>query len=250
MHRAELDALESEAARKERVALVGLRFLTGVKGAFDITDGPLEKLPHALGPLPRYLTAARLHRPEVNMARAGVVARRAQVRLERARYYPDIALGLRAKWSRAPEVEDQRNPYVRDPANFLSYGVGLVLEWKLDFLPTSARVAHAQAQLEEMRATERYALGGVGVEVEHAFAEARDADRRLDAYTRAAQYARQWLLKVQQGIDVGVKDDEEIVDPAKEYAMKRFSQMSATFDYNVAIAKLALATGWDGMTLE
>ena len=135
------------------------------------------------------------------MARAGVAARTAQLRLERSRYFPDVGVGLSARWSRAPLVTDQMNPFYLDNANFLRYGAAVVLRWKLDLLPQAAREAQAAAQLEEMRATERYALGGVGVEVEQAFQEAKDAERRLDAYTRAASYARQWLIKVQQGID-------------------------------------------------
>jgi hypothetical protein len=59
--------------------------------------------------------------------------------------------------------------------------------------------------------------------------------------------ARRWLVQVQQGIDVGTFDDQDIVDPAKEYALKRFAQMTAMFDYNVALARLALATGWDAI---
>jgi outer membrane protein TolC len=243
MHRAELDARHSEAAKQATVALSGLRFLTGVHGDFDIPDEPLERTKHRLGPLPRYLAAARLHRPEINMARAGVLARQAQVRLERARAYPDVGLGFRWKYASAPEIADQRNPFVKDAANYHSYGAGLVFEWKLQ--PIAARLAGANAELEKMRATERYALGGVGVEVEKAYAEAEDAALRLEAYERAAKYARQWLIKVQQGIDIGTFDDEDIIDPAKEYALKRFSVMSATFDYNVAMAQLALATGWD-----
>jgi outer membrane protein TolC len=147
-------------------------------------------------------------------------------------------------------VVDQRNPFVRDDANRVFYGAALVLRWKLDFLPQSARVAQAEAQLEELRATERYALGGVGVEVEQAFAEVEDAAARLDAYSRATGYARQWLIKVQQGIDVGTFEDEDLVDPAREYAFKRFAQLTAIFDYNVSVAKLALATGWDAVTGE
>src|SRR5690606_469979 len=142
---------------------------------------------------------------------------------------------------------DQRNPFANDPANFASYGFGLALRWKVDFLPQAARDAQAEAQLEEVRATERFALGGVGVEVEKAFAEAQAANRRLDAWTRASQFAKQWLIKVQQGIDIGTFDEEDIVDPSKEYALRKFSQMSATYDYNVALAQLAQATGWDGM---
>ncbi len=244
MHRAELTARESEAIKQERIAMAGLRFLTGVQGPFDIPDKPLRRIEHRLAPLARYLTAARLHRPEINMARAGVAARTAQLRMERARYFPDIGVGLSARWSRAPLVTDQMNPFYLDNANYLRYGAAVVLRWKLDLLPQAAREAQAAAQLEEMRATERYALGGVGVEVEQAFQEAKDAERRLDAYTRAASYARQWLIKVQQGIDVGVFEDQDIVDPAKEYALKTFAQMVATFDYNLALAKLWQATGW------
>jgi outer membrane protein TolC len=247
MYRAELEARESEAQKQERIALAGLRFLTGVKGELDIPDRPLRRVPHTLAPLGRYLDAARLFRPEVNMARAGVIARQAQVRLEQSRYFPDLGVALSARYSRAPEVTNQTNPWVSDSANRFHYGAALGLKWKLDFLPQSARVAQARAQLEEIRATERYALGGVGAEVEQAFAEATDAGKRVDAYARAQGYARQWLIKVQQGIDVGTFDDEDIVSPAKEYALKRFAQMSAVYEYNVAIARLAQATGWESI---
>lgn len=250
IHRAELEAKRSEAAKQGTIALAGLRFLTGMGQDLDVPDEPLRRSKHSLGPLARYLTAARLFRPEINMARAGVLARRALLELERARYYPDLALGLWASRSYAPEVADQLNPFVRDDANYIRYGGALLLNWKLDLLPQAARVAQAEAQLEEIRATERFALGGVGVEVETAFADASDAAQRLSAYTDATRYAKQWLVKVQEGIDVGTFDDEDIVDPAKEYALKRFLQMNATLDYNVAMAKLALATGWSAVAPE
>lgn len=248
MYRAELEARQSEAKRQEAIALSGLRFLTGSGPDANVGDVPLRQNSHRLGPLSHYLSAARLYRPEVNMARAGVMAREAQANIERAKFFPDLALGLTFGYSMAPLVEDQRNPFVKDNANYLSYGAGVVFKYKLDFLPQSARLQQANAQLEEQRATERYALGGVGTEVEQAFREAEDAARRLDAYTRATSYAKQWLVQIQEGIDVGTYDDQDIVDPAREYATKRFLQMNATFDYNVAMAKLGQATGWDLVT--
>jgi outer membrane protein TolC len=250
MYRAELDARASEASRQERIALAGLRFFTGAREPIAITDAPLKRVRHTLGPVSRYLEAARLFRPEINMARAGIVARQAQVRLENSKYFPDIGVALTARYGRAPEVTNQINPYVNDTANRFFYGAALAMKWKLDFLPQSARIAQAEAQLEEVRATERYALGGVATEVETAFAEASDTAVRLDAYTRALSYAKQWMIKVQQGIDVGTSEDDEIATPAKEYALKRFSQMSAIFDYNVAMAKLAQATGWEAVLTE
>jgi outer membrane protein TolC len=247
MNRAELSARRAEVQQQERTAMAGLRFLTGVDGSLDVVDVPLEKTKHVLGPLARYLGAARLHRPEVNMARAGVLAREAQLDVQRAHYFPDLGLGISARWQRAPAIDDQVNPFIRDEANFFRYGAALVLRWKLDLLPNSARVAQAEAVLEEQRATERFALGGVGVEVETAFEEARAAERRWEAYRDAARYAKQWLIMVQQGIDVGTFEDEDIVEPAKEYALKKFALMSATFDYNVALGKLAAATGWEAI---
>lgn len=247
MHRAELAARESEVVKQAEIARAGLAFLIGAPGRVEIVDEPLAKVGHALAPLARYLVAARLYRPEINMARAGIVAREAQLRLQQARYLPDLGLGLTASWAQAPGIDDQQNPFVRDSANYLRYAAGLVLRWKMDFLSQSAREAQAQADLEALRASEQFALGGVGVEVQTAFHEARDAAQRLDAYTEATGYARRWLVIVQQGIDIGTFDDEDIIDPAREYALKRFARMQATFDYNMALSKLALATGWDAV---
>lgn len=250
MHREELIARESEATKQEAVALSGLKFYTGMENGIDVPDQPLNRLAHHLAPLAHYLAAARLYRPEVNMARAGVLAREAQMRIERARLFPDLGLALSARYIDATDITNQKNPFVRDVGHAQSYGAALVFRYKLDFLPQSARLSQAEAQLEEQRATERFALGGVGVEVEQAFRDAQDAERRLDAYTRAVGYVKKWLVQVQQGIDIGTFEEKDVVDPAKEYALKRFSQMSATFDYNIALARLAQATGWDAIVAE
>jgi len=247
MYRSDLDVKASEAREQAASARAALAFLVGATGPFDIVDEPLQVLPHVVGPVSRYLSAARLNRPEVNMARAGVAARAAQVRLQRARYYPDVGLGLSAAWRRAPAVDDATNPYSYDAGNYLRYSAGLVLEWKLDLLPKVAQLAQAQAELEEMRATEQYALGGVGLEVEQAWGEAIETARRLAACNDSARYARQWMVKIQQGIEVGLFEDSDMGEPAKEYAQRRFAEMKATFDHDVALARLARATGWEGL---
>jgi len=250
MYRADLDARFAEAQREERKALAGLKFLTGVEGAFDIPDAPLLRSGQRRLPLSRYLEVARLFRPEINMARAGIVARKAQWELERARSYPDLGLGVRVKWARAPQVTDQRNPFLGDDANTLQYGAALGLKWNLDFLPQSAKAEEARAKLEETEATERFALGGVATEVEQAFLDAQAAEQRLEAAAAALHYSKQWLVKVQQAIDIGTMDNQDIVDPSKEYALRRFSQLSAIFDYNTALARLAQASGWRAILSE
>ncbi|MBK8259590.1 MAG: TolC family protein [Polyangiaceae bacterium] len=243
---AEIEAREAEAERYEKAALTGLRFYTGV-ATVDIDNIPLGPPKHPLGHVTRYLTAARLYRPEVQMVRAGIDARQAQVRMARSALYPDVGLLLQAGISAAPEIANVLNPYVADPGNYFRYGAALVFQWKLDFLPADARVRFADAQLEEMRATEQLALGGVGTEVEIAYDEAIDWRKRSDAYTKAVSASKRWLILVSQGIDVGTKEAKDLIEPAKSYALNKVSQLNALYEYNLAMARLAKATGWDAL---
>lgn len=242
----ELEVREAEAGRYVAVALAGLRFLTGVPGA-DITSSSLQAPKHQLGHVTRYLTAARLYRPELAMARAGIAARTAQVHLARAQLFPDIGLGLSLGVSAAPEVANQINPFANDPGNYVTYGAALVFQWKLDVLPQAARIRFAEAQLEEVRAQARLALGGAASEVEIAHAEAADWQKRAAAYKKAMSYAKQWLVRVQQGIDVGTIEEKELLEPAKAYALQRFNYLNATMELALALSRLAKATGWDAI---
>jgi hypothetical protein len=52
---------------------------------------------------------------------------------------------------------------------------------------------------------------------------------------------------VQQGIDVGTMADKDLIDPAKAYATNRFNQLNATMDLDMAMSRLAKATGWDAI---
>ncbi|HEU4412339.1 MAG TPA: TolC family protein, partial [Polyangiaceae bacterium] len=245
--RAEIAARSAEAEKFERIALAGLRFLTGVGARFDIPQRPLKPPKHKLGPLTNYLEAARAYRPEVNQARAGIAAREAQADLARAKMFPDLGLTLVGAYARAPEITDQLNPFVRDDANFFRYGFAFGVRWKLDFVPAAARVRASEAQLEENRQLYRYALGGSGVEVQTAYAQVIEARKKFEAYQESSKLARRWLLQVNQGLDLGTYEQRDLVEPSRQYALQRFNYLSATLDYNNAMSALALATGWDSL---
>ena len=243
---AELHVRKAEAERFEQVAIAGLRFYSGVRN-LKLADEPLKQCPHKLGHLARYLSAARLNRPEVKQARAGIAAREAQLRLSRSQLFPDLGLGLNVGLSAAPEIADQINPYVKDGGNYFHYGAAIVFQWRLDFAPAIARIAYAEAQLQEVMALDRKALGGVAAEVEQAYAEVVDWQKRLDAYQKAEHYSRKWYVTVQQAIDIGTLDDDELLDPAKRYAEHRYNVLKSIMEYNLAMSKLAKATGWDAI---
>ncbi|MCU0658661.1 MAG: TolC family protein [Polyangiaceae bacterium] len=243
---AELEGRTAEARRAEQVALAALRFYTGVE-QLHVPPEPLQPPRHELGPLESYQQLALQHRPELKMARAGLSARKAQVDLAKAKLFPDIGLSLFGNYSRAPEITDQLNPFVRDDANYLRYGLAFGVRWSLDFLPAQARVRQSEAQLGEMEQTSRFALGGVATEVEKAHAEATEQKKKTDAFQRASKLARQWMIRIAQGIDVGTSEERDLVDPARQYALQRYNYLAALMDYNLAISNLALATGHDAI---
>lgn len=242
----EVDVRESEADRYASAALAGLRFYSG-EPRLDIPDIPLSPPKHTLLDVEHYVAAAQAHRPEVAEARHGLAAREAQVRLAESDFYPDIGLGLSVGVGVAPDVDDQLDPFAYDPANYFRYGVGLVFQWNLDFVPKVARLRQAKSDLAEVGALRRLATNGVGAEVEATYAEVQDWQRRREAYARSVGYAKKWLIRVQQGIDVGTIEDKELLEPAKAYALGRFNLLNATMELNVAMAKLARATGWDAI---
>jgi hypothetical protein len=55
------------------------------------------------------------------------------------------------------------------------------------------------------------------------------------------------MIRVAQNMDLGTSDEKDLVEPARQYALQRYNYLSATMDLNMAMAQLALATGWDAL---
>jgi outer membrane protein TolC len=229
----------------ETIAIAGLRFLTGIETSFDIPDEPLKVPDHPLVAVTQYLEAARIFRPDINMARAGVVARKAWVDYNRARLFPDIGLGLGADFISTPSAVPQNNVWSADGFNHFYYFFGFGIRWSLDLLPQAARAQQAESQLEETRALERLALGGAMAEVERAYADAVEAKTREEAWDKAEHLTKQWISITQDHIDLGTWDEAALLEPVRLYGAARINHLQALMDYNVTMSALAQASGWD-----
>jgi outer membrane protein TolC len=234
-----------QAPKGEAYALGALRFITGVQTAFDVVDEPLKRPDRPLVSIAQYLSAARILRPDVNMARAGIAARKALVGYNRAKLFPDFGLALGADFLSTPSATPQENAFAADPWNHFYYYVGFGVRWSLDLLPQAAREHEAESQLEETRAMERSAFGNAMYEVEKAYADALEAKGREEAWDKAEHIAKQWISLVQDRIDLGTSDERALLEPLRSYGSARVQHLTALMDYNVAMSNLALASGWD-----
>jgi outer membrane protein TolC len=243
--RQDIRAQSLQAPKAEAYALGALRLMTGVESGFDIVDEPLKRPERSLVAIVQYLEAARVLRPDVNMARAGVVARRAMASLGRAKLFPDFGLGLGADFMSTPGAVPQNNVWASDPYNHFYYYAAFGMRWGLDLLPQAARAQQAESQLEETRALERLALSNAMFEVEKAYADAVEAKGREEAWEKAEHIAKEWISLVQDHIDLGTDDERALLEPLKSYGSARLQHLTALMDLNVAMSNLALASGWD-----
>jgi outer membrane protein TolC len=225
--------------------MAALRFLTGVERGFDVPDEALKPPATELAPVEHFLAEARVLRPEVNMAHAGVAARQAQVDLARAKLFPDIGVVLGTDYTRAPGATAQTSVWSLDPFNHFYYSVGFGARWSLDILPGAARVAEAESQLEETRALQRLAMGGLAVEVENAYAAVVEAKAREESWSRAEHKAKQWISTIEDQIDLGTQDEKALTEPLRAYVNARAQHLLAIMDCNVTQSQLALASGLD-----
>jgi outer membrane protein TolC len=123
--------------------------------------------------------------------------------------------------------------------------VGLGARWSLDIMPAFARMNEAESQLEETRALERLALGGLAVEVESAYAAVVEAKGREESWSRAEHKAKQWIVTIQSQIDLGTADERALTEPLRAYVNARAQHLVAIMDCNITQSQLALASGWD-----
>jgi outer membrane protein TolC len=181
------------------------------------------------------------------MARAGVAARKAFLDYRRADMFPNIGVGLNAAYSVAPSADPQLAAWLGDPFNRFGSSFGFGVEWGLDLLPKHARILQAEADLEEARAMERLALGGVAVEVENAYSAVVEAKTREENWDRAEHRSKRWISSTQDAIDLGTKDERFLIEPLRAFIFARAAHAQSLMDLNVTLAELARVTGWDAV---
>jgi outer membrane protein TolC len=237
----EIESRESEALRLEASARAALEILSGLKPAI-VPECPLETVRSEVIELGEHLARALESRPELHQLQAARSARDANLVVKRAGYLPDIILALRASFARTPGITDINNPFIIDRGNFAGAFAGLVARWKLDFGGTSARVKAAKAEIESLKAKTEEAELGIGLEVTDLYEKLQDAKRRVGSWTRSEKESRRWYVSAGQGYEVGTTSARELVDAISAYFGARSNRLTATAEYNLAIAGLEKAT--------
>lgn len=232
----------SEAREREATALEGLRALCADREV-DIADPTLIASERELGTPESHWRAAEQRSPELGAARHGVMALEQRQKLESARWWPDLLVVGGATIARAQGVDDPPSAFANDPFNATRAELALVLRWTLEPAMQAARVERTRA--EQVRGQELAKAARIAVEfaVRDAYNRAREAGARLDAARQGEKSARGWVASVLQADAVGTASARDLADAYLAYFTLHSRVLQSAYEWNVALAALARASG-------
>lgn len=241
--------------QKKLLAVQGKQ--TAEKAVIWISGGEIKKLPRPkLVPeqfdkrqLEDYLRIAKSNRPEYRALTAGIQAYDALADAKQAQSYPTIFVGgfAQATWSSV--ADKQPSFFLNDPFNRFQGGGGLGLKLDLEFARHAAEASEQRAQAMKLRATEKYAVPGIELQVKKAFWELEQAVAGLEIATRRRDTAKKWFVSNAMGWSVGVTPPKDLLESLEGNAQARRNFIETIFQYNMSLAKLSQAVGKEIATL-
>lgn len=243
----EVEQKMAEALKVEALALSALWALGGsaAPAGFDVVERKLRVEPPKSGTLPLsdYVEIAAKQRPEAKMASAAVAARRAQQRLARSMFLPDIgiALSFGVAVSNAAD-RDMSQLYYQDRFNNTRFTAALAMRWRFD----AGQIFELRRARAEVRAADHQREAAqllLAREVTTAYQDLVEAERKLATAERAVELSWRLVLSQELSDSAGGGDSGELLRSLEKWYRKRFEQAEAVHGHNEAVARLGRAVG-------
>lgn len=235
--------LETEALRA--VAWQGLRIAAAVDADVPIALDTLELSPvHIERRAPEaYVELAIASRPELRMARAAVEARMGLVDLAEAEFLPNIALVGAFGFAEGTTADDPDDPFAKDEYNFLSWGVVIGLDWRIDFAALTSALGRAKASLSKQEAEHAALLQQVRLEVLEQVGTMERRARELETRELAMKAAKGWLVSNTLNFGLGLVSTDELLKSLVAYSKARLTYYRTIYEFNLAVARLSQSVG-------
>jgi outer membrane protein len=244
-------SIEEFAAKAEegaKVAYLALKNMTGYPPEQDFRlpmELPASEPPK--GDLEHYIRQAFELRPEMKQVKEGLVARQLLVDAAKAERYPSFFFAVYGVLAGAPGRSTVKGP-LRDPALSDFYNergampfVGM--KWNWDFGITTAKIKQAQAELSQLKHTEKTAFMGIPIQVAEAYGKVQEYYKGTKGNEKAYVNARRWVITAFSNFDMGLGTMDEVFRAIREYGETRGNYLLSLYNYHLAKAKLDNVTG-------
>ncbi len=250
--RAEVVSQVEKARAGARLAEAGLREATGVGrrrslsvvGELSPADGGVPSLADSFA---RTLDANKT----VRAARGAVAVAAAEEKLARAKFWPDLLLGVgatyRATVSRTdclPDLADRTQQC--KTADFAPIPVpALRLKWTINPASQISSLKKAEAQVQVAKADLRALEAKLRLDVEQAWRGVERGRVVLQAREVAVKAGKRLVVAASMDREAGVGSAKDLSDALKASAMARAARLQTIYELNIAVATLSKLTGDD-----
>ncbi len=190
-------------------------------------------------------------RPDLNeclaradAARAEIKARQKDIEIEDRQYIVDRSeLRPQVQVFSGYEVYSERDPAVGPEFNH-GYIVGVTGTWHLfDGFAAKGRMQATRARREAAMQALEAARRSIASEVRGAFFDLEQADKVLESETKNVQTADESLEIAKRNLAAGLGTQLDVLQAAADVTRTRTTRLSAIHLHNVALARLARASG-------
>ena len=217
----------------------------GPEADIDVKDTGLLPQANELRSLDFYVAETFKNRPEWSQLEAGIRAKKSLLSAAKRNYYPNLFVAVPFRYAVAPNRDDQKNPFVSDELNELRGGPVVGLRWEFSLGGTRAKIEQAEEELKKLLAQRDQATTGFPVEIRKALLEVQELKERLDATNKTRKAARS-LVASSAGIrELGVQDLKELFETYGLYTKTTSDYYLAVHGYNLALARLSKAVGFE-----
>ena len=189
-----------------------------------------------------YIKKAKNRRYDLKQLQAGVVVRRALMKVSKSDFYPQIALAGTLQWGIAPHRPELDNPFLKDEFNFFRGGAVITLKQNFNFGLTRAKYLTRRAELESLISKQSQAMNVIELEVEKTYRQVIDALSNMKDSDRAFRSAKAWLTSAKMGFDVN-GDITELLNAHTAYARMQEEYERSIFGLQVSLSELDYVTG-------
>ncbi|MDH5423618.1 MAG: TolC family protein [Gammaproteobacteria bacterium] len=235
-----LSRYQSEAAALEKVALGGLKVLTGValENELSVTDRRITPVELPAMVLPDLKQRAIEQRPEMKQVEAGLTARRALLAASHSDAKPNVYAGVGGSLSYSPGRETVESPHLYDPFNHVAATPVIGLQWSFSGGVRDAKVKQAQAELDALISKASFARSGIPYQVEEMFTQVHATFEQVEHMKSASKNARRWMIAAYTDFEAGLIEADKIITAFQAYVLAHSDYLRLVNDYNMNTVKL------------
>ena len=236
---------KAQASAMERIALDGLKVVTGVglSQPLSVADRRLRPVPLPGTELAQLQGQALEMRPEMAQLEAGLKARRSLLLARKAEIKPNVYAGLAGVLSYSPGRDRLENPFIYDPFNDAGITPVVGMQWKWAGAVQDAKTAAAEANLNAVIAKSSLAQQGIPYQVAEQYHQVQGYYESVQALETAARSARRWMVASFTDFEAGLGQADKMLVAFQGYVMAASDYLKTTFEYNMHVARLDNAVG-------